>query len=286
MESSRQGVMRMEINMKPRIFILWALFLAVAPSDAGLVLFADSSAFDYQHEMNVNPSGQDLDGNTTADWFAGTAGGVTIPQTFTAGVAYSNQGAATPEILFRTDFTGSITRSSFSDTAPMTLEVRVSKVSGTQGSIGWFGLALQMPTSDHSIVVALADDRVKVRESGGTYVEYLNGTDFTSGFHTVRVAKESGNAWYVWVNQTLLNADLNTPIIDGNGSFNVLGAWFIGDYSGTGYAGDWAVDYIRLEKDGAYAIPEPATFSLVLTALGAACIRRRKDGCMSATWGP
>ncbi|NNM31078.1 MAG: hypothetical protein HKO57_16280, partial [Akkermansiaceae bacterium] len=51
----------------------------------------DSASFAYNYEMDVNPSTQDLDGAGSAtDWFAGTAGGITIPQTYLGGVAFSN----------------------------------------------------------------------------------------------------------------------------------------------------------------------------------------------------
>ena len=233
--------------------IVLGLILAAMTSQAAITDTALSSDFDYKYEMTTDPTAQDLDSNSTVDWFAGIAGGATAPNTYSGGAAYSDQGAATPEILFRTDFGGSITRAEFPDTARCTFEIRVTKTGGAQGTIGWFGMALQMVTSSHSIAIVLADDRVKVRESGGSYIDYMVGTDFTSGYHTVRISKESGNAWYIWVNGTLLNTDLSTPIVDGNGSFNSGGSWFIGDYSGTGFAGDWAVDYIRLDATDAYA---------------------------------
>lgn len=180
----------------------------------------------------------------------------------------------TPEILFRTDFGGSITRNTLGAETPYTIEVTVAKTGGTQGSQGWFSMALQSPGRSDSARFAFKDDRVTFRTTGGTFTEYLTGGDFDSGAQTVRIAYEGSNNYYVWVNDTLLNADLSTPLQGGNGSFNTGGAWFIGDFSGdTG--GDWDIDYIRYESGTAYApVPEPA-FAL-LGGLGILTILRRR----------
>lgn len=230
--------------------------LGLTSASAAITITKDSSSFAYLYEMDVNPSGQDLDSNSTADWFAGTAGGTRIPQTYTGGVAASNQAAATPEILFRTDYGGSLTRNTLSSGEPFTLEWRVRKTGGAQGADGWFGLAVQSPGDDYSARVNIEDDRVSFRDgnAGGANADFLVGTNFADGnFHTVRLVKESGNEYYVWVNGVLLNADLSTPFVGGNGSFNSGGSWFIGDFTG-GIAGDWEVDYIRFD-DGVASAP-------------------------------
>ena len=248
--------------------------LSLAPACwSAITLTADSGSFDFKYEMDVNPSGQNLDGAGSAtDWFNGTVSGVTSPLTYSGGQAFSNNAAG--QELFRTDFTGSLTRQNFTDSTAMTIEMRVGKVGATQGTEGWFGAAMQMPGANHSIAVIIADDRVKVREVGGGYVSYLVGSDFTTGSHTLRIAKESGNAWYVWMNGVLLNSNLSTPIVDGNGSFNSSGAWFLGDYGGV-IDGDWSVDYVRVEKDGAFApVPEPA--ASLLGSIGMLLVLRRR----------
>jgi len=163
----------------------------------------------------------------------------------------SDQSASTPEVLFRTDYGGSLTRATLSADTPYTLEINVAKTGGTEGSQGWFAIALQSPGASDSARFSFKDDRVTFRTAGGTFTEYLAGGDFTDGAQTVRIAYEGSNNYYIWVNDTLLNADLSTPITGGNGSFNTGGAWFIGDFSGdTG--GDWDVDYIRFDNTGAF----------------------------------
>lgn len=251
------------------------LALALAPlSNGGVTLTQNSSDFAYLYEMDVNPTSQDLDANSTADFFIGTASGLTAPQTYSSGIGSSSQGASPPEILFRTDFGGSVTRNTLSANTPYTIEVTVAKTGGTQGSQGWFSMALQSPGRSDSARFAFKDDRVTFRTTGGTFTEYLTGGDFDSGAQTVRIAYEGFNNYYVWVNDTLLNADLSTPIQGGNGSFNTGGAWFIGDFSGdTG--GDWNIDYIRYESGTAYApVPEPALS--LLGALGLTALLRRR----------
>jgi len=113
-----------------------ACSLLATPAFSAISLIQDSSTFTYLYEMDANPSGLDLDSNSSIDFFAGTATGQTIPQTYSGGFASSNQGASTPENLFRTDIGGSITRNTLSADTPYTLEWRVRKTGGTQGSDG------------------------------------------------------------------------------------------------------------------------------------------------------
>ena len=125
-----------------------------------------------------------------------------------AWLAISDQSADPRANLFRTDFAGSITRTTLADeNSPWTLELRVMKnPETTQGTDGWFGIAFQNPGATHSVRVNLADDRVGYWDTD----EHLIGTDFSTGFHTVRIAYEGNNSYFVWVNEILLNDGLTT----------------------------------------------------------------------------
>ncbi len=254
--------------------------LACNVADADIVVEQDSADFTYLYEMDVNPGTQDLDGNLTVDFFAGAAGGQIIPQTYAGGFAFSNQGAATPENLFRTDYTNSLTRNTLAnDNTPWTIELRVGKTGGAQGTDGWFGTAMQNPGASQSVRVNFEDDRISYRDSGANN-DFLVGTDFTSGLHTLRIAYEGGDSYFVWVNDQLLNSDLTTAagFAGGNGSFNAGGAWFFGDFSG-GLAGDWQVDYIRYQDGIAsapVAVPEPTLLGGLPLATLVLLRRRRK----------
>lgn len=257
--------------------ILAALTATSLSANAAITFTADSSAFDYRYEMDVNPSTQDLNGGGGVDWYAGVAGSQTIPQNYAGGLASSDQSAASAENLFRGDFDhsgeGSIWRELVKGGAASawTLEVRVQKRSGTQGANGWFGIATANLNESNSSALTIMDDRI--RFTGGA--DYLNGSDFTTGFQTIRIAHDAAdNAYYYWINDTLLNVDLATPIAGTNGSAFDNNT-FIGDYS-TGIAGEWDVDYIRIAKGAFAPVPEPTAAMLLSLGGLVLTLRRRK----------
>ena len=234
----------------------------------------------FLYAMDVNPSTLDLDGNSTIDYFAGAAGSQTIPQTYSGGIGSSSQSAAIPENLFRTDIGGSITRSVLLADSPFTLEWSVRKTGGAQGADGWFGVAAQNPGATYAARVNFEDDRVSYLTSEGN-ADYLVGTNFADGeFHTARLAKALGDNYFVWIDGVLLNEDEDSGWTGGNPSFNTAGSWFIGDFSG-GLGGDWDVDYIAFDANGAFApIPEPSGLVLMAAGLiGLSILRRRRSGC-------
>lgn len=255
--------MRTEINTL--IAILSATTLA---SQAAIVLTGDSSGFDYKYEMDTAPNNQDLDSNSADDWFD------TGAPTVSGGLA-SITNSGTNAQIFRGDFAlsgnPSIWRAlvSAGAAADWTLELSVRKDGGTQGSGGWFGIATANLTESNSSALTIMDDRIRL--TGGS--DYLVGSDFTSGFQTIRIAHDAvDNAYYYWVNGILLNADLSTPIAGTNGgAFD--NSTFIGDYSGS-LAGDWSIDYIRLDTDAIGVIPEPS--AAFLGSLGALMLLRRR----------
>lgn len=247
-------------------------------ANAAITAFADSSTFDYKYEMDVNPSGQDLDSNGGIDWYPTAASGVIIPQTYAGGLATSNQGAGTPEVLFRGDFADggnpSIWREvvSAGAAADWTMEIRISKVSVTPSADGWFGIATANSGESNSLRLNIEDNQVSFDADKKNAA--MVGTDFTTGSHTIRIAHDAiDNANYIWINGTLLNTDLSTAIAGSNGSAFDNNT-FIGDFSN--FTGDWSVDYIRIDNDALGVIPEPSTSAL----LGLGCLtllmRRRK----------
>lgn len=244
-----------------KVFISVVVMLSVGLSSAlaGITQYADSSTFDYKYEMDTAPNNQDLDSNGGDDWW--DDGVPTVSGGFATNTAQDQ--------IYRGDFTlggpaPSIWRAvvSAGAAADWTLEVRVSKTGGTQSNLGWFGIATANEAESNSSRLNIEDDRISL--SAGTdpsATDYAVGTDFASGYHTIRIAHDSAdNEYYYWVNETLLNDDLDTPIAGVNGT-GFDNSTFIGDFSGT-LAGDYSIDYIRIDETP-YAIPEPAALGLV-----------------------
>lgn len=256
--------------MKPLITIA-AYALPLIGLEAAISLTGDSTTFDYKYEMDSAPNNQDLDANSTDDWWDAN-----VP-TVSGGVASITNSGNNAQI-FRGDFNGgggndSIWRElvSAGGAADWTLEVRFQKTAGTQGTNGWFGIATANLGESNSSSLFILDDRVRL--NGGS--DYLMGSNFTTGFQTVRIAHDSvDNAYYYWVNGTLLNDDLSTPIAGTNGT-TFDNSTFIGDYSGS-IAGDWEIDYIRLDNDAIAVVPEPSSAALLGLGGFALILRRRK----------
>lgn len=235
-------------------------------ANASITLFADSSTFDYKYEMDVQPNNVDLDGNGGDDWWDAN-----IPAVSGGLVSFTNSGNNAQ--IFRGDFNagsgGSIWREvANAAAADWTLEISVRKDGGTQGSLGWFGIATANLGESNSSRLNIHDDRISTAST-----EYLIGSDFTSDFVTIRIAHDSAdNQNYYWVNGTLLNDDLSTPIAGVNGS-TFDNSIFIGDFTSS-IAGDFSIDYIRLDTDAFGLVPEPSAF--ILSSLSVILLLRRR----------
>lgn len=217
-----------------------------------------SEAFDYLYEMDMNPSTLDLDTSGGVDWFANPAmaTGVDrtmwIPQTYEDGIAKSNQSAGTPEGLFRTDFTGSISRTAL--TGDFALEVSLKLLEGTQANpesdLGGFSIfvnppglpSLRLNINEETVTTGFGENEVPVGSN-------------TDNFHQFRVAfVESDEKYWVWRDGVLILGGTTNPgggISGGQASIFAGGGLFLGDYA-VDISGDWEVDYIRL-NDAAFA---------------------------------
>lgn len=253
-----------------RFLSLAAIGFAAVATQAAIVSTLDSSSFQYKYEMDVSPVTQDLDSNGTVDWFNNAS----IP---TVSGGYAANTAA--DQIYRGDFTGSIWRViAPATTSDWTLEIRVAKTAGTQGTNGWFGIATDPAGENLSSAFYLKDDRVSI-EQGATDLDFLVGSFVGTDYNTIRIAHDAvANSYYYWVNGTLLNADLSTPIAPANPNMNATGSTFIGDYS-SNFTGDYSIDYLRLDSTGAYAaaaVPEPSSAALLMFFGGLSLIGMRR----------
>lgn len=287
----------------------------------------DSSSFTWNYEMDVNPSTQDLDAAGSAtDWFANTAGGVTIPQDYSGGLAMSNASpggpapelesvtvsyddvtgdatlnwtlsapgavdvestddpslpfnflsnvasgtttftdlgvggifdkyfykvvplatVSTPEVLFRTDFGGSIQRQQLIGT-DFTMEMGIRIIGPKDGGdVGIFGAAID--PGGFSSAFRLNIDEMDVSQNAAGDDLTVTG-DNTDVIHVYRVAfSYNDNRWWVWRDGVLIyGADLATGVVGGNPQFNDNGSSFLGDFTGS-LSGEWEVDFIRLHN--------------------------------------
>ena len=219
---------------------------------AGVAGILDSAAFDFLYEMDENPGFQDLDAAGNAnDWFAipaqatGVDRTMTIPQTYQGGLALSNQGAAIPEALFRTDFTGSILRQSI--TGSFSAEVSVKLEAGTIDlpgfDLGGFGIFIN-PPGQPTLRLNIGENEVSLGD-GTTVVSTGSNTD---GLHRFRVAwVAEDQRYHVWRDGVRLFGEESGIPGTGNSVF-VGGGLFFGDFA-SDLSGDWQVDYIRLHNE-------------------------------------
>ncbi|MDB4537614.1 fibronectin type III domain-containing protein [Akkermansiaceae bacterium] len=222
----------------------------------GVPVSLDSSAFDFQYEMDENPSSQDLDGaGVGSDWFVNPAQASGVdqqmwtPQTYEDGIGSSNQGAVIPEALFRSDFTGSISRESLS--GDFTVEVAIQLSEGTIASpdfdLGGFGMFIN-PPDQAAFRLNINEDEV----STGTGNDMTATANNTGGMTVFRIAYvEADQRYWVWRDGALVYGDTVSPGGGVEGSETSLyldGGFLLGDFA-SDLSGDWDIDYIRLHNE-------------------------------------
>ena len=208
--------------------------------------------FDLLYEMDVNPSSQDLDGAGSAnDWFANAAQAtgvdqqMIIPQSYANGIASSNQEGAVPEALFRTDFTGSVSRTSLSGnfTVEVALRLKAGTIAAPGTDLGGFGMFLN-PAGQGALRLNVNENGLSV---GGGDLPTVTGSN-TDSFHLFRVAYVAADQrFWVWRDGFLMFGG-EAALAPTNDSIFALGGFFLGDFAAD-LSGDWEVDYIGLHNE-------------------------------------
>lgn len=226
----------------------------------------NSSDFDFQYEMDDNPGLQDLDaGGSANDWFAAPAQAtgvdreMWIPQDYSGGLALSDQDAGIPEALFRSDFTGSISRQSL--TGSFTVEVALRLLPDTILSpgfdLGGFGIFVN-PPGQSALRVNINEDAMSLGE-GENPVATGSNTDRLHLFRVAYVAEDQ--RYLVWRDGRLVFGG-SSGVAATNDSIFAGGGLFLGDFA-VDLSGDWEVDYIRLHDEAVAPTGEVGDFRVL-----------------------
>jgi hypothetical protein len=213
----------------------------------------DSADFAYKYEMNLLPSNEDLDGNSTLDMVAhestsghiSVAGGTMTILDTDGGSDYIGSMPAN---------TGSIWQNKFAS-GDYTAEFSAKVLTTVEGETGQHG-AFQFVTQNGSYDSMLLGGSKTAAVTTGYVYTVLSTANNMDAFHTFRVARK-GSAYYMWRDGALIG--------DGLTMDPAAAAMYFGDGGGW-INGSTAVDYIRLQN-GAYApIPEPSSIVLLVSA--------------------
>lgn len=234
-----------------------------------------SNTFDYKYEMGAAPSTFDLDSNSVTDFFpgnSGTAGDQVNNVTYAAGTGtFRDDNTGSNSSVLRTDFGSSLWRTNFAADTTWTAEARIKVLddpSYPEGSAGT--LVISGGIGGASPVVRLHKDQIDF-SSGGSYVTYLSGTDFTTDFFDIAVARDAEGEGWLWVNNELIAQDQPPVTTLGGGHAN---GFFIGGESfSSAVNGTWEIDYLRLDTDF-IQVPEPSAVALFALSALAVCRRR------------
>ncbi|MFC4993397.1 PEP-CTERM sorting domain-containing protein [Rubritalea tangerina] len=237
----------------------------------------NSIDFDYKYEMDVAPSTQDLDSNSTDDFFAGnagTAGAELNNVTYNGGIgSFKDDNTPGNSSVIRADFTNSIWRNMFLSDLTWTAEARIQIVddgSFPEGSNGT--LVISGGIAGYSPFARVYKDRITF-SNGATDVTYLNGTDFTSKFFDIRIAQDADGEGWLWVDGVLIAQDQAVRTGLSGGYAN---GFFIGGESfSSSVNGAWNIDYLRLDTDF-QQVPEPTSTSLLGLASLSLLLRRKR----------
>ena len=241
---------------------------------SGLPNSLASSGFDYLYEMEENPSGQDLDAAGIADWFVNPAMATGVdqemwtPQTYAGGIGSSNQGAAIPEALFRSDYGGSISRVSI--LGDFTVEVAVRLKEGTiafpDTDLGGFGMFIN-PPGEPAFRLNINEDEMSTGLGDGVVSTASN----SAGMTVFRVAYvEADQRYWAWRDGVLIYGDDLAPGGGVEGSENSLyagGGYLLGDFA-SDLSGDWDIEYLRLHNEAVAPTGASPFGDVVVTGFG------------------
>lgn len=232
----------------------WSATTATVTTSAfeGVTTSLAADDFDLLYEMEVNPSSQDLDAaGSPNDWFAvaaqatGVDQQMIIPQSYANGIASSNQAGAVPEALFRTDFTGSVSRTVLSGnfTVEVALRLKTGTIAVPGSDLGGFGMFLN-PAGQGALRLNINEGGLSV---GGGDLSTVTGSN-TDSFHLFRVAYVAADQRYwIWRDGFLIFGG-EAALAPTNDSIFVMGGFFLGDFAAD-LSGDWDVDYIGLHNE-------------------------------------